>query len=114
MTGTDLALTLILGLLIVIALLVAIYVIDQSAVRGEAAPNRATDPLDLRRAERIYVTLNDDQTFVGDLTETGDHTIALRNAAAIGNDGNRPPVDGTLLIPRDKVAYIQAPRSSTS
>jgi hypothetical protein len=60
-------------------------------------------------AEKVMVTRSAGEAFLGVLADMDDRMLLLREAQAVGADGQRRSVDGELLIPRADVAYIQRP-----
>lgn len=60
---------------------------------------------------RFIVTTIDDQAWDGVLMEADERSLVLRDALAIVRkpDGavERTPADGEVLLPRNRVAYIQ-------
>lgn len=62
--------------------------------------------------ERFIVTMVDGQAFDGVLMEADGHSVVLRNATALVNEGadvKRVPADGEVVLPRSRVAYLQRP-----
>jgi hypothetical protein len=58
--------------------------------------------------ERFVVTLTTGETFDGLLDEVDDKSVRLIDAHAV-DGANRVKVDGSLYLPRDRVAYMQKP-----
>lgn len=61
--------------------------------------------------ERVIVTLKSGETFDGVLFAADDKAWHLVNARAVGvgERGADVPVDGSVILPRDNVAYCQRP-----
>lgn len=62
-----------------------------------------------RRAIRVVVTQTDGESFVGLIADWDTGWLLLREVESLGPQGSRIGVDGELLLPRDRVAYIQRP-----
>jgi hypothetical protein len=62
-----------------------------------------------RLAVRVIVTQLDGQAFAGVIADLDDGWLLLREAEQLGPQGSRVAVDGELLIPRERIAYIQRP-----
>jgi hypothetical protein len=62
-----------------------------------------------RLAVRVIVTQLDGQSFAGVIADLDDGWLLLREAEQLGPQGSRVAVDGELLIPRERIAYIQRP-----
>lgn len=101
-------------LVLAVATLVALAV---GAARRELS-RRADEQVDKALADRllgalyvekVLVTRNSGEAFLGVLADLDDRMLLLREAQAIDSDGQRRVVDGELLIPRADVAYIQKP-----
>lgn len=99
MTGADLAIA---AAVLVGAGFLALSVV----VYGMRERDRLVRSLERRR---IVVTLLDDTAFEGVLYDADRSTFVLRNAAALHPDGSRTPADGEVLVPRDRLAYLQRP-----
>lgn len=57
--------------------------------------------------DRLVVTTKDGLTVEGVLVEADDKSLLLLDAAQVQAGGEKVPADGTLIIPRGDVAYIQ-------
>jgi hypothetical protein len=62
-----------------------------------------------RLAVRVIVTQTDGQAFAGVITDLDDGWLLLREAEQLGPQGSRVAVDGELLLPRDRISFIQRP-----
>jgi hypothetical protein len=62
-----------------------------------------------RLAVRVIVTQTDGQAFAGIIADLDDGWLLLRETEQLGPQGSRVAVDGELLIPRERIAYIQRP-----
>jgi hypothetical protein len=62
-----------------------------------------------RLAVRVIVTQVDGQSFAGMIADLDDGWLLLREAEQLGPQGSRVAVDGELLLPRDRIAYVQRP-----
>jgi hypothetical protein len=62
-----------------------------------------------RLAVRVVVTQADGQAFAGMIADLDDGWLLLREAEQLGPQGSRVAVDGELLLPRDRIAFIQHP-----
>lgn len=62
-----------------------------------------------RLAIRVVVTQLDGQSFAGMVADLDEGWLLLREAEQLGPQGSRVAVDGELLLPRDRVAYVQKP-----
>lgn len=64
----------------------------------------------IRRAlrERFVITTNVG-TFDGVLLDADGRHYVLADAAALGEEGKRTPIDGHLWIPAETVSYLQRP-----
>jgi len=62
-----------------------------------------------RLAIRVVVTQVDGQSFAGVVTDLDDGWLLLRETESLGPQGSRVAVDGELLLPRDRIAFIQRP-----
>lgn len=62
-----------------------------------------------RTAVRVVVTQTDGQTFAGLIADLDDRWLLLREVAQMGPQGSSVAVDGELLLPRDRIAYVQRP-----
>lgn len=61
-----------------------------------------------RLSERVLVTLHDGTTFDGMLHAVDDKSLTLLQASHVTADGV-VKADGSVLVPRDNVAFIQKP-----
>lgn len=57
--------------------------------------------------DRLTITSKQGLTIEGVLIEADDKSLLLMDAAQISPGGEKTPADGTLVIPRGDVAYIQ-------
>lgn len=74
------------------------------------AKTRRTNKLVADRvAVRVIVTQVDGQSFAGVIADLDDGWLLLRETESLGPQGSRVAVDGELLLPRDRVAFIQRP-----
>ena len=64
--------------------------------------------LKARLREEFVITLVDGTAWRGVLYAVDAKTIVLREAAAM-SENVRGPVDGELLLPRDRIDYMQRP-----
>ena len=62
-----------------------------------------------RLAVRVIVTQDDGTSFAGLIADLDDGWVLLREAEHLGPQNSRVALDGELLIPRERVAYIQRP-----
>jgi hypothetical protein len=62
-----------------------------------------------RLAVRVVVTQDDGQSFAGMIADLDDGWLLLREGEQLGPQGSRVAVDGELLLPRERIAYIQKP-----
>lgn len=62
-----------------------------------------------RLAIKVIVTQVDGQSFAGMIADLDDGWLLLREAEQIGPQNSRVSVDGELLLPRERIAYIQNP-----
>lgn len=62
-----------------------------------------------RLAVRVIVTQDDGQSFAGMIADLDDGWLLLREAEHLGPQGSRVALDGELLIPRERIAFIQKP-----
>lgn len=62
-----------------------------------------------RLAVRVIVTQVDGQSFAGLIADVDDNWLLLAEAESFGPQGSRVAVDGDLLLPRDRIAYVQKP-----
>jgi hypothetical protein len=74
-----------------------------------ARTRRANKLIADRLAVRVIVTQHDGQSFAGLIADTDDNWLLLREAESLGPQGSRVAVDGELLLPRDRIAFIQRP-----
>jgi hypothetical protein len=73
------------------------------------ATRRANQLIAERVAVKVIVTQTDGAAFAGIVADVDQGWLLLREAEQIGPQGSRVAVDGELLLPRDRVAYIQKP-----
>lgn len=61
--------------------------------------------------DRLIVTMKSGEAFDGVLLAADDKTWRLVNATALraGERGEDVPVDGSVILPRDNIAYCQRP-----
>lgn len=65
---------------------------------------------DFRRfVGRDVVVQLDDMAIQGTLVRDGRDFIELENAGSLSADGDRRPIDGTVLIPVMRIDWIQVP-----
>lgn len=57
----------------------------------------------------FIVTMTDGQTWRGVVMDADDRTVVLRQAEAVGRDGDAVEADGEVLLPRHAIAYMQTP-----
>lgn len=99
---------------------VALLVLVSALLAGAAAVvavaerrRRATAPVERligeRRAARVVVTQTDGQSFVGLIADWDTGWLVLRECESVQPQGGRIGVDGELLLPRDRVAFLQRP-----
>jgi hypothetical protein len=62
-----------------------------------------------RLARQVVVTQSDGQSFAGLVAGHDAGWLLLREAEQFGPQGSRVAVDGELLIPRDRISFIQKP-----
>lgn len=62
-----------------------------------------------RRAIKVVVTQTDGDSFVGLIADWDTGWLLLRECEQLGPQGSRIGVDGELLLPRSRVAYLQRP-----
>lgn len=62
-----------------------------------------------RRAVKVVVTMVDGASFVGLIADQDAGWVLFREAESLGPQGSRIGVDGELLLPRDRVSFIQRP-----
>lgn len=62
--------------------------------------------------ERFLVTLTTGEAFDGLLWEADSQLLIFRDAAAVGTAGGRLPVDGELILDRNRVAFMQRPQTT--
>jgi hypothetical protein len=60
-------------------------------------------------AVKVIVTQTDGAAFAGLIADLDRGWLKLAEAEQIGPQGSRVAVDGALIIPRDRIAYIQRP-----
>lgn len=60
-------------------------------------------------AVKVIVTQTDGAAFAGLVADLDKGWLKLREAEQLGPQGSRVGVDGELLIPRERLAYIQRP-----
>lgn len=89
---------------VAVALLVALLGFGVLRVRG--GRERL---LGRRLAQRVVVTQADGQSFAGLIAGHDVGWLLLREAEQLGPQGSRVAVDGELLLPRERLAYIQRP-----
>lgn len=95
--------TIILGC--VCALLVLALVV---VVAFRPRPTPVDELLAERLLERFVVTMSDGQAFGGLLRSVDARTLVLREAELLsGSQAVNVPVDGELVLARDRVAYMQ-------
>ena len=61
---------------------------------------------------RFVITMVDEQAWDGVVMEADDRTIVLRDVSALIRKDDRVervPADGEVLVPRNRVAYMQRP-----
>lgn len=85
---------------------VAVLVVTERRRRAAAPEERLIAE---RRAARVVVTQNDGQSFVGLIADWDTGWLLLRECESVQPQGGRIGVDGELLLPRDRVAFIQRP-----
>lgn len=89
---------------VVLALLVTLAVFVALRLRGGAERL-----IGERLARRVVVTQADGASFGGLVAGTDSGWLLLREAEQYGPQGSRVAVDGELLIPRDRISFIQKP-----
>lgn len=57
--------------------------------------------------DRLTITTKQGLTVEGVLIEADERSLLLLDAAEVRAGGEKTPADGTLVIPRGDVAYIQ-------
>ena len=57
--------------------------------------------------ERLTVTTLSGETFDGLVEDVDDRSIVMQDAGVLKPDGARIPVDGRLILSRDRVDYMQ-------
>lgn len=62
-----------------------------------------------RLLERVVVTLTTGETFDGMLHAVDDKSLTLLQASAVNAEGHAVKADGSVLIPRANVRYLQKP-----
>ena len=62
-----------------------------------------------RLREVFVITLDDGSAWKGLLYAVDDRSLILRDAEALTSEQPGVPVDGELVLPRDRVAYMQRP-----
>lgn len=62
-----------------------------------------------RRAVKVIVTQDDGTAFEGVIADLDDGWLLLKEAEQIGPQNSRVGVDGDLLLPRERIQYIQKP-----
>jgi hypothetical protein len=60
-----------------------------------------------RLRETFLFTLDTDEAFTGVLYAADRYSFVLRDAIAHDDATTRTPVDGELILPRDRVLYMQ-------
>lgn len=58
---------------------------------------------------RVVLTMADGTAFEGVLFDADHTSVELRDASALGRDGEKTPADGSVFIPRAQIAYLQRP-----
>lgn len=79
------------------------------AVLVNRRTRRAEALIATRVAVRVVVTLADGAAFGGLIADLDDGWLLLREAEQVGVQGSRVGVDGELLLPRARIAFIQRP-----
>lgn len=98
------------ALLVLVALLLAGgVVVVVVAERRHRAASPAERLIAERRAVRIVVTQTDGESFVGLIADWDPGWLLLRECESVQPQGARIGVDGELLLPRDRIAFIQRP-----
>lgn len=64
-----------------------------------------------RLREVFIVTMSDGSAFRGVLYSLDRRSVILRDCEAMraGTDGQHVPVDGELVLPRERISYMQRP-----
>jgi hypothetical protein len=70
---------------------------------------KANRLIDSRTAVKVIVTLTDGGSFAGLIIDLDTNWLLIREAAQLGPQGSSVGVDGELLLPRDRIAYVQKP-----
>ena len=66
--------------------------------------------LDDQIRERLTVTTMSGETFDGLVEDVDDRSIVMQDAGVLKPDGARIPIDGRLILGRDRIDYMQRVR----
>lgn len=62
------------------------------------------------RGQTVHVVMVDDSTLIGSLADVGRTTLLLAEVGFVPAAGGEPtPVDGAVLVPFERVAWVQVP-----